>query len=147
MRFRRVLSPLVRLCQYSGLCPISVYGSETNSVLSNKRKCFATLTAVICVHAFGRFHRLVFVENACLHQFFCIVHTIWACSRWRSTGPIVLEALDSVGTSGEIRRNRRNKNFQISSENYLMDVRTANNATSTTRTYSIICIPDFTNLR
>lgn len=49
MRFRRVLFPLVRVCQYSGLCPISVYGSDTNSALSNKRKRFATLTAAICV--------------------------------------------------------------------------------------------------
>lgn len=49
MRFRKVLLPLIRLCQCSGLCPLSVYGSRTNSALGSKKTRFATLTAVICI--------------------------------------------------------------------------------------------------
>lgn len=49
MRFRNLLLPLIRLCQFSGLCPISVYGSKAISPLLNKRKRFATLTAAIFV--------------------------------------------------------------------------------------------------
>lgn len=51
MRFRGVLIPLVRLCQCSGVCPISVYGSQRNasSAPLNKKKRFATLTAFICI--------------------------------------------------------------------------------------------------
>lgn len=49
MRFRKVLFPLIRLCQCSGLCPLSVYGSGTNSTLGSKKTRFAILTAAICI--------------------------------------------------------------------------------------------------
>lgn len=59
MRFRRVLFPIIRLFQCTGLCPISVYGSNSKSTLKKKSIGFAILSAFIffvqlfvCVHYF-----------------------------------------------------------------------------------------------
>lgn len=62
MRFRRVLFSIVRLCQCSGLCPISVYGSNTEK----KKRAFAALSAVIfigqtlmCIHFLVHFYNIL----------------------------------------------------------------------------------------
>lgn len=62
MKFRRVLLPLIRLCQCSGLSPISVYRSNATSPFV-KKIGFAILSAVIlfsqllmCVHFFAHSH-------------------------------------------------------------------------------------------
>lgn len=49
MRFHRVLIPVIRLCQCSGLCPISVYDINGSPSIEYKKYRFATLTAIICV--------------------------------------------------------------------------------------------------
>lgn len=55
MRLRGVLFSVVRLCQCSGLCPISVYGPNTKQ----KKIAFASVTAIIfilqllmCIHLY-----------------------------------------------------------------------------------------------
>lgn len=59
MKFRRVLVPIIRLCQCSGLCPISVYGSNAKLPFGSKKFGFAALSAfifsvhlIVCVHYF-----------------------------------------------------------------------------------------------
>lgn len=47
MRIRRVLYPLIRLCQCSGLCPLSVYGPNEYSTIEATKIHFFGLTAVI----------------------------------------------------------------------------------------------------
>lgn len=49
MKFRRILFSLIRLCQCSGLCPISVYGSNVNSANAKTKIGFAALTAIIFI--------------------------------------------------------------------------------------------------
>lgn len=46
MQFRRALFLAVRICQWSGLCPISVYGSNVNATIENRKIHFASLSAV-----------------------------------------------------------------------------------------------------
>lgn len=46
MRFRRILLPLIRLWQCSGLCPISVYGSNAISESVETKIGFALSTAI-----------------------------------------------------------------------------------------------------
>lgn len=49
MQFRRALLPLIRLCQCSGMCPISVRGSSGNTTIETNKNRFAALTAAIFV--------------------------------------------------------------------------------------------------
>lgn len=49
MRFRRALLPLIRLCQCSGMCPISARGVSRNATLETNKSRFAALTAAIFV--------------------------------------------------------------------------------------------------
>lgn len=53
MQFRRALVPVIRLCQYSGLCPISLLGSSGNATVeSNKNRFIAITAAILAVQLF-----------------------------------------------------------------------------------------------
>lgn len=79
MKFRRVLLPLIRLCQCSGLSPISVYRSKATSSFV-KNIGLAILSAIIlftqllmCIHFFAHSHFYIDWSNsnvlACIQLF------------------------------------------------------------------------------
>lgn len=77
MRFVRFLFLAIRLCQCSGLCPISVSGSKTNSTIKSKKLRFASLTAtllivysILFIHTFAHFEwfdsKILLFTNLCV---------------------------------------------------------------------------------
>lgn len=80
MRFRIVLKPVIRLCQCSGLCPISVYGSNKNrNGIRIKNIRFAALTMAML---------MVLLIN-------CIVYCVYSSYfvRWKDSAILIIIAM------------------------------------------------------
>lgn len=76
MRFRQVLFAFIRLCQCSGLCPLSVYGSAEaeRSSIENKKCHFAILTAIIfTVQFILSIHYYIESEKSSLLNYFTLL--------------------------------------------------------------------------